>query len=49
MSIFAGLESSLPDFSIDNIKWNIIYLIALLITSRVVTFIALTKLDYRAT
>lgn len=48
-SVIVGMESSFPDFTTDNIKWSIIYLITLLIVSRVVTFIALTKLDYRAT
>ena len=49
IQFLAGVESSFPDFSVDNIKWSIIYLIALLVTSRVVTFLALTHLDYRAT
>ena len=47
--LFAGVQSSFPDFSTDNIKWSIIYLVVLLVISRVVTFVALTHLDYRAT
>ena len=43
------ITSSFPDFSVDHIKWDFLYLLLVIVTSRVITFIALTKLDYKAT
>lgn len=39
---------SFPDFSRDHIKWNALYLVILIFSSRVIAFIALTHLDYKA-
>ena len=44
-----GVASSFPDFSYENIKWNAMYLVLVLIITRVITFIALGHLNYRAT
>jgi hypothetical protein len=49
MICFPGVRSSFPDYSVDNIKWSVVYLVALLVMSRIVAFIALTNLNYRAT
>ena len=40
---------SFPDFSSDHIKWDFLYLVLVIVSSRVITFMALTKLDYQAT
>jgi len=42
------INVSFPDFSRDNIKWNALYLVAAILMSRVITFVALTKLNYKA-
>lgn len=42
------IDSTFVDWSVDNVKWNIVYFIVLLILTRVVTYFALTHLDYRA-
>lgn len=36
-------------FSVDDIKWDIVYLICAIIVTRTVSFVGLTKLNYRAT
>ena len=43
------IAASFPDFSSDNIKWDILYLVLVIFVSRVITFMALTTLDYTAT
>lgn len=45
----AWLNSSFPDFSVDHIKWDALYLVLVIFASRVITFIALTTLNYKAT
>lgn len=42
------MESSFPDFSRSNVKWNALYLALLIIATRVITFVALTNLDYKS-
>ena len=41
--------ASFGDFSIDNIPWNLMYLLGLVFFSRLVTYVALTHLNYRST
>lgn len=36
------------DWSRDNVKWNILYLVFFIVATRVITVIALARLDYRA-
>ena len=43
------IESSFPDFSVDNIKWDFLYLVGVILASRFITFVALTTLNYKAT
>lgn len=40
---------SFRDFSPDNIKWDAVYLICLIILFRIIAFVALTTLNYRST
>ncbi|GAX16151.1 hypothetical protein FisN_3Hh368 [Fistulifera solaris] len=42
------VQSSFSDWSVDSIPWNILYLVVLVVTTRVLTFVGLKKLDYRA-
>ena len=42
------MATSFPDFSRDNIKWNALYLVVLIISTRVITFTALSTLDYKS-
>jgi len=43
------VASSFPDWNVDNVPWNALYLIGVIIVTRVVTFWALTSLNYRST
>ena len=47
-TVEAWMATSFPDFSRDNIKWNALYLVLLIFSTRVITFGALTKLDYKS-
>lgn len=40
---------SFSDWSADAIPWNALYLIGLIIVTRLITLYALTKINYRAT
>jgi hypothetical protein len=42
------IASSFPDWSIDNVPYNILYLIGIIIITRAITYFALTHLDYRS-
>lgn len=42
------VKSSFSDWSIDSIPWNLLYLIILVFTTRLLTFVGLKTLDYRA-
>ena len=42
------VNSSFPDFSRDNVKWNALYLVILVFTTRLITYLALTNLDYKS-
>jgi hypothetical protein len=42
------INVSFPDFSRDSVKWDALYLVVAILMSRVITFLALTKLDYKA-
>jgi len=47
-TVEAWLNSSFPDFSVNAIKWDALYLVLVIFASRVITFIALTTLNYKA-
>jgi hypothetical protein len=42
------VESSFPDWDVDNLVYDALYLIALILATRFITFFALTNLDYRS-
>jgi len=42
------VEATFVDWSYDHLPYLIVYMFALMVCSRIVTYIALTKLDYRA-
>ena len=42
------IDANFPDWSEDSIPYNCLYFVIVLIMTRIVTFIALTRLDYRA-
>jgi hypothetical protein len=43
------VQANFPDWSYDNVPYNMLYLVLLIILTRVVTFWALAKLNYRST
>lgn len=43
------VEANFPEWSPNHIPWNILYLIGLIVFTRIVTFWALTSLNYRST
>lgn len=47
-TVSAWMAASFPDFSRSHVKWDATYLLAAIFVSRVITFIALTRLDYKA-
>ena len=42
------VDANFTDWSVDNIRWSILYLFVLVFLTRVVTLYALSRLDYRA-
>lgn len=42
------VQTSFEDWSVDSIKWNILYLIVFIFLTRLFTFVGLKTLDYRA-
>jgi hypothetical protein len=43
------IASSFPDWDVDNLPYDALYLILVILLTRIITFCALTKLDYRST
>jgi hypothetical protein len=43
------IDVSFTDWNESNVKWNALYLAGLIILSRLITFYALTNINYRAT
>lgn len=42
------VQTSFADWSIDSIRWNVLYLVILVVMTRLLTFVGLKTLDYRA-
>jgi hypothetical protein len=40
------VTANFPDFSSDNVKYDAIYLLALMFTTRVITYMALTSINH---
>lgn len=48
-SIDVWIGTYFTDWSVDNVKWNVLYLLVLILVTRVITFWALVNINYRAT
>jgi hypothetical protein len=42
------IQANFSDWDVDSVPWNVLYMIGAILVTRVVTFVALTNLDYRA-
>jgi hypothetical protein len=42
------IDANFPDWSADSVPWNALYMVVALFATRIICFLALTGLDYRA-